>query len=119
MNLFLAEEGSRQANFAEGSGSSSNTKTTSKNYSENQTRTKVAKYVSLHGKKISHATLATAERVYDAAQQEPATFGRIWTDLNSEKISPNKAYNKMQRIQTRQNEIIEPQHSTIKGTGDN
>ncbi|MFY9794541.1 MAG: hypothetical protein WAJ93_02510, partial [Candidatus Nitrosopolaris sp.] len=48
-----------RARFAEGSGSSSNTKTTSKNYSENQTRAKVAKYVSLHGKKISHATLAT------------------------------------------------------------
>jgi hypothetical protein len=39
-------------------------------------------------------TLATAEKVYDAAQQEPATFGQIWTDLNSEKISPNKAYKK-------------------------
>jgi hypothetical protein len=94
----------------------SNTKTTSKNYSENQTRAKVAKYVSLHGKKISHATLATAEKVYDAAQQEPATFGQIWTDLNSEKISPNKAYKNMQRIQTRQNQSFEPQPSTTKGT---
>ncbi|MFZ0510997.1 MAG: hypothetical protein WAM14_05280 [Candidatus Nitrosopolaris sp.] len=103
------------ANFAEGSGSS-NTKTTSKNYSENQTRVKVAKYVSLHGRKISHATLATAEKVYDAAQQEPATFGQVWTDLNSEKISPNKAYKKMQRTQTHQNEIVEPQLSTAKGT---
>ena len=100
--------------FAEGSDSSSNTKTTS-NYSENQTRAKVAKYVSLHGKKISHATLATAI-VYDVAQQEPATFGQIWTDLNSKKISPNKAYKNMQRIQTRQNEIVEPQPSTTKGT---
>ncbi|MGC1929890.1 MAG: hypothetical protein WA667_13015 [Candidatus Nitrosopolaris sp.] len=98
------------------SGSSSNTKTTSKNYSENQTRAKVAKYVSLHGKKISHATLATAEKVYDAAQQEPAIFGQIWTDLNSEKISPNKAYKDTQRIQTHQNEIVEPQPSTTKGT---
>ncbi|MGB8936344.1 MAG: DNA repair and recombination protein RadA [Candidatus Nitrosopolaris sp.] len=108
--------GKPSANFAEGSGSSSNTKTTSKNYSENQTRAKVAKYVSLHGKKISHATLATAEKVYDAAQQEPAIFGQIWTDLNSEKISPNKAYKDMQRIQTHQNEIVEPQPSTTKGT---
>ena len=77
---------------------------------------KVAKYVSLHGKKISHATLAIAEKVYDTAQQEPASFGQIWTDLNSEKISPNKAYKNMQRIQTRQNEIVEPQLSTTKGT---
>jgi ParB-like nuclease domain len=108
--------GKPSAKFADGSGSSSNTKTTSKNYSENQTRAKVAKYVSLHGKKISHATLAIAEKVYDAAQQEPATFGQIWTDLNSEKISPNKAYKNMQRIQTRQNEIVEPQPSTTRGT---
>jgi hypothetical protein len=102
--------GKPSANFAEGS-RSSKTKTTSKNYSDNQTRAKVAKYVSLHGKKTSHATLAKAELVYDAAQQEPATFGQIWTDLNSEKISPNRAYKKMQRIQTRQNEIVEPQPS--------
>jgi hypothetical protein len=117
-NIQLSSSGSLLANFAEGSGSSSssNAKSTSKNYSENQTRAKVAKYVSLHGKKISHATLATAEKVYDAAQQEPATFGQIWTDLNSEKISPNKAYKKMQRIQVRQNEIVEPQPSTTKGT---
>jgi DNA repair protein RadA len=107
--------GKPSAKFAEGSGSSSNAKNTSKNYSENQTRAKVAKYVSLHGKKISHATLAITEKVYDAAQQEPATFGQIWTDLNSEKISPNKAYKNMQRIQTRQNEIITPQPSTTKG----
>jgi alpha-D-ribose 1-methylphosphonate 5-triphosphate synthase subunit PhnG len=72
----------------------------------------VAKYVSLLGKKTSHATLAKAELVFDAAQQEPATFGQIWTDLNSEKISPNEAYKKMQRIQTRQNEIVEPQPPT-------
>src|SRR5215467_1567968 len=102
--------GKPSANFAEGS--RSNTKTTSKNYSDNQTRAKVAKYVSLHGKKTSHATLAKAELVYDAAQQEPTTFGQIWTDLNSEKISPNEAYKKMQRIQTRQNEIVEPQPPT-------
>jgi hypothetical protein len=103
--------GKPSANFAEGS-RSSKTKTTSKNYSDNQTRTKVAKYISLQGKKTSHATLAIAELVFDAAQQEPTTFGQIWTDLNSEKISPNEAYKKMQRIQTRQNEIVEPQPST-------
>jgi hypothetical protein len=102
--------GKPSAKFAEGGGSN-NTKTTYKNYSENQTRAKVANYVSLHGKKISHATLATAEKVYDAAQQEPATFGQIWTDLNSEKISPNGAYKKMQGIQTHQNKIAEPQSS--------
>ena len=59
---------------------SSNTKTTSKNYSENQTRAKVAKYVSLHGKKISHATLATAEKVYDALSKNQlflVKYGRI------------------------------------------
>ena len=61
---------SEMTKFAEGS--RSNTKTTSKNYSDNQTRAKVAKYVSLHGKKTSDATLAKAELVYDAAQQEPA-----------------------------------------------
>ncbi|MGA9150118.1 MAG: hypothetical protein WBZ36_06050, partial [Candidatus Nitrosopolaris sp.] len=66
----------------------------------------------MHGKKISHTTLAIAEKVYDAAQQEPATFGQIWTDLNSEKISP---YKNMQRIQTRQNEKVEPQRSTTRG----
>lgn len=37
------------------------TKSTSKNYSENQTRAKVAKYISLHGKKISHVTLTIAK----------------------------------------------------------
>jgi hypothetical protein len=37
--------GKPSAKFAEGSGSSINTKNTSKNYSENQTRAKVAKYV--------------------------------------------------------------------------
>ena len=104
--------GKPSAKFAEGSRSSSNTKTTSKNYSDSQTRTKVAKYISLLGKKTRHATLAKAELVYDAAQQEPTTFGQIWTDLNSEKISPNEAYKKMQRIQTRQNEIVEPQPPT-------
>jgi DNA repair protein RadA len=108
--------GKPSAKFAEGSGSSSNTKNTSKNYSENQTRAKVAKFVSLHGKKISHATLAIAEKVYDAAQQEPATFGQIWTDLNSEKISPTEAYKNMQRLQTCQNEIVEPQPYTTKVT---
>jgi DNA repair protein RadA len=106
--------GKPSAKFADGSDSSStsNIKTTSKNYSENQTRAKVARYVSLYGKKISHTTLAMAEKVYDAAQQEPATFGQIWTDLNSEKISPSKAYKKMQRIRKRQNEIVEPQPYT-------
>src|SRR5215831_18990861 len=97
--------GKPSANFAEGSGSNNN-KTTYKNYSENQTRAKVAKNVSLHGKKISHTTLAKAEKVYDGAQQEPATFSQIWTDLNSEKISPNGAYKK---IQTHQNKIVESQ----------
>jgi hypothetical protein len=109
--------GKPSAKFADGSGgssssSTSNIKTTSKNYSENQTRAKVARYVSLYGKKISHTTLATAEKVYDAAQQEPATFGQIWTDLNSEKISPSKAYKKMQRIRKRQNEMVEPRPYT-------
>ncbi|MFZ0510341.1 MAG: hypothetical protein WAM14_01935 [Candidatus Nitrosopolaris sp.] len=49
-------------NMLRGSNNSNNN-TISKNYSENQTRSKVAKYVSLHGKKISHPTLATAEKV--------------------------------------------------------
>src|SRR5215467_1519613 len=101
--------GKPSANFAEGS--RSNTKTTSKNYSDNQTRAKVAKYVSLHGKKTSHATLAKAELVYDAAQQEPTTFGQIWTDLNSEKISPHKAYEKIH-----ENKKVPPQSSTTKAT---
>jgi ParB-like chromosome segregation protein Spo0J len=92
--------GKRSANFAEGSGSTGNTKATSKNYSENQTRAKVAKYISLHGKQISHATLAIAEKLYDAAQQEPDIFGQIWTDLNSEKISANKAYKNMKNTNT-------------------
>jgi hypothetical protein len=104
---FIFDSANLDSNFAEGS-RSNNTKTTYKNYSENQTRAKVAKYVSLHGKKISHATLAKAEKVYDAAQQEPATFSQIWTDLNSEKISPNGAYKK---IQTHRNKIVEPQSS--------
>jgi hypothetical protein len=116
--IVLSRLTTSSAKFAEGS-EDSNTNATSKNYSENQTRAKVAKYVNMHGKKISHATLAIAEKVYDAAQQEPATFGQIWTDLNSEKISPNKAYNNMQRIQTRQNEIAELQSSTTKGYDDN
>jgi hypothetical protein len=41
---------------------------------------------------------------------------QIWTDLNSEKISPNKAYKKTQTIRKRQNEIVEPQPYTTKGT---
>jgi hypothetical protein len=56
---------------------SNNYNATSKNYSENQTRAQVAKYVTLYGKKISHATLEKAEKVYDAAQQDPTTFGQI------------------------------------------
>jgi len=69
--------GKPSAKFAEGDDRSSNNNnnTISKNYSENQTRAKVAKYVSLHGKKISHPTLATAEKVYNVAQKEPVTFG--------------------------------------------
>jgi len=66
--------GKPSAKFAEGDNNSNNN-TIPKNYSENQTRTKVAKYVSLHGKKISHPTLATAEKVYNVAQKEPVTFG--------------------------------------------
>jgi 16S rRNA G966 N2-methylase RsmD len=84
-----------------------NNNITSKNYSESQTRTKVAAYVSLHGKKISHPTLAIAEKVYDVAQKEPTTFGQIWEDLNSEKISPHKAFKKVQKIQTRQKFLAE------------
>jgi 16S rRNA G966 N2-methylase RsmD len=68
---------------------------------------KVAKHVSLHGKKISHPTLATAEKVYDTVQKDPATFGQIWTDLNSEKISPHKALKKVQKIQARQKFLAE------------
>jgi hypothetical protein len=66
----------------------------------------------LYGNKISHATLAKVEKVYDAAQQDPTTFGQIWADLNSGKISPNKAYKALQRIQTHHNETIEPQPPT-------
>ena len=87
--------GKPSAKFAEGD--SNNNNTIPKNYSENQTRAKVAKYVSLHGKRISHPTLATAEKVYDVAQKEPATFGQIWMDLNSERISPHKAFKKVQK----------------------
>lgn len=103
--------GKPSAKFAEGSKNSIDYKDTSKNYSENQTRAKVANYVSLLGKKISHGTLDKAEKVYDAAKQEPNTFGQIWTDLNSEKISPNKAYKEVQRIQ---NESVKPQPSPTK-----
>jgi hypothetical protein len=74
-------------------------------YSENQD--KLAKYVSLHGKKISHPTLASAENVYDAVQKEPDTFGQIWRDLNSEKISPHKALKKVQKVQVRQKVLAE------------
>ena len=106
--------GKPSAKFAEGSNENNNA--TSKNYSENQTRAQVAKYVSSYGKKISHSTLAKAEKVYDAAQQDPNTFGQIWTDLNSGKISPEKAYRDMQEIQTPRNETVEPQPPTTKGT---
>src|SRR5215469_9553150 len=99
--------GKPSANFAEGSNENNNA--TSKNYSENQTRAQVAKYVSSYGKKISHSTLAKAEKVYDAAQQDPTTFGQIWTDLNSGKISPEKAYRDMQRTQTGPDEIVATQ----------
>jgi 16S rRNA G966 N2-methylase RsmD len=99
--------GKPSAKFAEGNKDSNNNNAISKNYSENQTRVKVAKQVSLHGKKISHPTLATAEKVYDAAQKDPATFGQIWTDLNSEKISPHKALKKVQKIQVRHEFLAE------------
>ncbi|MGC2681850.1 MAG: class I SAM-dependent methyltransferase, partial [Candidatus Nitrosopolaris sp.] len=92
--------------FAEGDNSGNND-TIHKNHSESQTRAKVAKYVSLHGKKISHPTLATAEKVYHVAQKEPATFGQIWEDLNSEKISPHKAFKKVQKMQIRQKFLAE------------
>ena len=101
--------------FAEGSNEGNDNKATSKNYSENQTRAQVAEYVSSYGKKISHATLAKAEKVYDAAQQDPTTFGQIWADLNSEKISADKAYRDIHGIQTPRNETVEPQPTT-KGT---
>ena len=107
--------GKPSANFAEGSNERNNNKATS-NYSENQTGAQVAKYVSLYGEKISHATLAKAEKVYDAAQQAPTTFGQIWADLNSGKISPDKAYRDMQEIQTPRNETVEPQPRSTKGT---
>jgi hypothetical protein len=108
--------GKPSANFAEGSNESNNNNAASKNYSENQTRAQVAKYVSLYGKKISHATLAKAEKVYDAAQQDPNTFGQIWAELNSGKISSDKAFKDMQWIQTPRNETVEPQPPTTKGT---
>jgi ParB family transcriptional regulator, chromosome partitioning protein len=108
--------GKPSAKFAEGSNKSNNNNITSKNYSENQTRAQVAKYVSLYGKEISHTTLAKAEKVYDAAQQDPATFGQIWAGLNSGKISPDKAYRDMQGIQTPRNETVEPKSPTTKGT---
>ncbi len=57
--------------------------------------------------KISQPTLATAEKVYDVARKEPAIFGQIWEDLNSEKISPHKAFKKVQKIQTRQKFLAE------------
>jgi len=70
--------GKPSAKYAEGGDNNNiNNNAISKNYSENQTRVKVAKHVSLHGKKISHPTLATAEKVYDAAQKDPATFGQM------------------------------------------
>jgi 16S rRNA G966 N2-methylase RsmD len=96
--------GKPSAYFAEGT---SNNNAIFKNYSENQTRVKVAKYVSLHGKEISHSTVASAEKVYDAVQKEPDTFGQIWRDLNSEKISPHKALKKVQNIQVRQKFLAE------------
>jgi ParB-like nuclease domain len=108
--------GKPSAKFAEGSNENNNNSATSKNYSENQTRAQVAKYVSLCGKKISHATLAKAEKVYDAAQQDPTTFGQIWADLSSGKISPDKAYKDMQGIQTRHSDTVDPQPPTIKRT---
>jgi ParB family transcriptional regulator, chromosome partitioning protein len=106
--------GKPSAKFAEGSNESNNNNATSKNYSENQSCAQVAKYVSLYGKKISHATLAKAEKVYDAAQQDPTTLGQIWADLNSGKISPNKADREMQRTQTGPDET-QPSTTTDNG----
>jgi len=45
------------------------------------------------------------------------TFGQIWTDLNSGKISPDKAYKAIQLIQTCHNETIEAQPPTIDKDG--
>ena len=90
--------GKPSVKYAEGS---SDNNAISRNYSEHQTRAKVAKCISLHGKKISHTTLAKGEVVYDAAQKQPATYGQIWIDLNCEKISPHKAFKKVQRLQSR------------------
>jgi ParB family transcriptional regulator, chromosome partitioning protein len=91
--------GKPSAKFAEGT---DNDNPISKNYSESQTRAKVAQYVCLHGKRISHNTLAKGERVYDLAQKHPGIFGQLWIDLNSEKISPHKAFRKAQTLQRRQ-----------------
>jgi hypothetical protein len=95
--------GKPSARFAEGS----NTNLSSRNYSENQSRAKVAKYVSLHGKKVSHGTLAKAEAVFDAARKQPDTFDQIWTNLNDEKISPHKAFKRIKKIQRRQELLAE------------
>ena len=43
-------------------------------------------------------------------------LGQIWADLNSGKISPDKAYKDVQRVQTCHNETVEPQPPSTKGT---
>ena len=95
--------GKPSAQFADGS----NTNLISRNHSENQSRAKVAKYVSLHGKKVSHGTLAKAEAVFDAARKQHGTYDQIWTDLNDEKISPHKAFKRIQRLERRQELLAE------------
>lgn len=84
-----------------------NTNLKSRNHSENQSRANVAKYVSMHGKKVSHGTLAKAEAVYDAALKQPDIFDQIWMNLNDEKISPHKAFKRTQKIQRRQELLAE------------
>jgi hypothetical protein len=89
---YIVPSSSYRDAFQYGINESNKNNAASRNFSENQTRAQVAKYVSSYGKKISHATLAKEEKVYDAAQQDPTTFGQLWTDLNSGKISSDKAY---------------------------
>jgi DNA modification methylase len=60
--------------------------------SEGQTRDRVARFVN-----VSHATLSKAEKVVEAAEKDPATFGRLLEKIDSGNYSIDKAFKKLQR----------------------
>jgi len=66
--------------------------------SKGKVRVNVAKFVG-----ISHTTLKKAEKIVEAAESDPETFGDILEDVDSGKTSVHHAYTKVKRRQRHEN----------------